>query len=123
MTVRVTATEVKEIIVTTVEDSVVDVMIASANLLVTDQLAGELSAGLLKEIERWLSAHLLSMSLQRQTIKEEIGGDTNEQYATLGLNLDGSSYGQTVKMLDTTGLLANLGKSKGVITAVTSFED
>ncbi len=120
---RVTAANVKEIISTTQENDIVDVIITSANLLVTQTLNSQgLSDNLMKEIERWLSAHFLAMSLERQTEREEIGGDTNEQYAKLGQGLNGSTYGQTVKMLDTSGLLdAVLGKKKASIIAVTSF--
>jgi len=124
MAKRVTATEVKQIITTTQEDYIIDVFIESANLLVTSILADSgLSSDLLKEIERWLSAHFLSMSFERQTIREEIGGDTSEQYSKLGHGLSASTYGQTVKMLDTTGMMdAAINKKMASITAVTSFE-
>ena len=121
---RVTATEVKQIIETTQTDTIVDVFIGSANILVTDILSDQgLSSDLMKEIERWLSAHLLATTLERQTVREEIGGDTNEEYSKLGYGLDSTTYGQTVKVLDTSGMLAaTIGKRKAIITAVTSFE-
>lgn len=124
MAVRVTKAEVKLIIDTDVSDDVLDALILPANLIVTDQLTDSgHSVALLKEIEKWLTAHLIKMSWERATIREEIGGDTKEQYSKLGLNLDASTYGQTVKMLDTSGILFRLGQIKSTINAVTSFED
>lgn len=119
---RVDAKDVKKIMNTSIVDSVVDSFIVTANLLVTTHLAGELAETLLKEIEKFLSAHMISITVDRQTVREEIGGDTNEQYAKLGLQLDSSTYGQMVKFLDSTGILGNLGRKLSTIVAVTSFE-
>src|SRR3990167_11412597 len=55
---RVTSIEVKEIISTDIAD--LTAYITAANLLVTEVLGGLLSDALLKEIERWLSAHLIA---------------------------------------------------------------
>ena len=118
---RTTAAEVQQIIDTEVSTTIIDVMITPAKLVVTSELGGELSSALLTEIEKWLAAHLIKMSWEKDKESVKIG-EAEEKYAKLGLNLDGSTYGQTVKLLDTTGKLANLGKKEASITAVESFE-
>lgn len=106
---RVTADEVKEIIETT---KTIDAFITAANLTVTDLLGSstDLSTAQLKEIERWLSAHLIACGWDANTRSETIG-DVSVTYAlgTLGKGLDLTAYGQMVKVLDTTGVLACSG--------------
>ena len=59
---RVTATEVKVIITTALSDTAVEAFIDMANLEVTNTVTCGLAAATLKEIERWLSAHLISIT-------------------------------------------------------------
>jgi len=118
---RTTAADVQLIIDTEVSTTIIDAMITTANLLVTDQLTGEHSDSILAEIEKWLTAHLIKMSWEKDTEKVKIG-EAEERYSKLGLGLDGSTYGQMVKVLDTSGNLSNLGKKKASITSVESFE-
>jgi len=71
---RVVDAEVREII--DVDSSITSLtpFITVANLLVTDKLAGTgLSAEMLKEIERWLSAHFVAIRDPRAK-SESIGG-------------------------------------------------
>lgn len=126
MAVRTTKEEVKKIIDVSTEtsDDSIDSMIATANLIVNSNLVDEgLSDTILTEIEKYLTCHLLSMTLERQPERIEIGGDTSEQYPKLGKGLEMTTYGQMVITLDTTGKLKNLGLKKAVITAVESFDD
>jgi len=104
---RVTDDEVKEIIETSITTTP---FITVANLIVTERLANEgLGDSLLKEIERWLAAHLVAIRDQRP--QNERIGDANITYqGRSGLGLDATQYGQQVKILDTSGKLANLGK-------------
>lgn len=107
---RVTSSEVKEIIATSLTD--VTAFITPANLIVTEKLANSgLSDDHLKEIEKWLSAHFVAIRdprLQSQSI-----GSISEAYQVgTGVDLDSTSYGQQVKLLDTTGLISSLGKQK-----------
>jgi len=121
---RTTAAKVKEIISTDQADSVIEAFILGAVAIVTENLeTSGLSEDTLAEIERWLAAHLMAVTLERQPI--EMGGgpapsirftDHYEQ----GLSL--TSYGQMAMTLDTSGTLASLGLKSASITAVTSFE-
>ncbi len=119
---RVTSDEVKEIINSALTNLIP--FIAAANTLVTDELSGlGLSATRLKEIERWLAAHLVAVSRDRslgQVVEKEIG-KTREKYMSFpsGLAINSSSYGQQAALLDTTGTLANLGRKKAAFRVVT----
>ena len=118
MAIRVNVPEVKEII--DLDDSITNAQIQAfiivANRVVEDQLIGEgINVDTLKEIERWLTAHFLTVRDPR--LKSSRIGDSKDEYAMskLGSNLDGSMYGQQVKMLDSSNTLANIGKKKAYL--------
>jgi hypothetical protein len=77
---RVTATEVKAIMDgVTLADAVIDSYIIGANTIVTDNLGSStLSVAMLKEIERWLAAHLVAITRERTAKKEGAGGASIE---------------------------------------------
>ena len=123
---RVTATEVKAIMDgVTLADSVIDSYITGANIVVTDNLGiSGLSIGMLKEIERWLSAHLVAITRERQAKKEGAGGASIEYTGEWGSGLKSTSYGQMALALDSTGVLAGLeGKSAGMYAVPTTYID
>jgi len=106
---RTTTDEVESIVEV---DSSLDVtpFITVANLLVTQKLTGlGYSVGYLKEIERWLAAHFVAIR-QKQEKSVTIGDASASYYGQSGLGLDFTSYGQQVKIMETTGTLLNLGK-------------
>ena len=109
---RVTGAEVKAIITTVKTDDEVENFITPANLIVTDVLTGSgHSAALLKEIEKWLSAHFVAIDDKSARIVEEKAGDaTNKYEGRTGMRLNFTRYGQQVLLLDTSGSLADLGK-------------
>lgn len=112
---RVTATEVKEIIDTSLTDAQINTMITAANLTVTKHLGDQgLSSDLLKEIERWLSAHFCHARDPREQEKSIDSTRVKFQGQT-GLGLDATFYGQQVKVLDPTGRLAKLGQKRATI--------
>lgn len=83
----------------------------AANSIVTANLgSSELGVSTLTEIEKWLAAHLYTIKLGGQVQREKIGETDISYNITTGVGLDSTLYGQTVKMLDTTGILSNLGK-------------
>ena len=114
---RVEPHEVKEIIKTARVD--IEAFITASNSLVTDVLGGEgLGTVRLKEIERWLAAHFLSHAGTDKTVGqvvEEQIGDTRRRFsdgqAAFG-KLDSSRYGKMALLLDTTGKLAGLGRTR-----------
>ena len=122
---RTTATEVKAIMDNcTVDDTVVDVFIISANAVVTKVFSGDTVIGstMKEEIERWFTAHMLASTLCRTTTKEKIGEASVEYTGTFRDNLSSTPYGQVVLTLDLTGKMANIGKKRASIYSVTSFE-
>lgn len=117
-TIRVTDAEVAAILDTSVvsftpfilaASILVDVNLATPAILTdTEQL---------KEIARWLAAHLFAI-MERQARKEETGETLAEYYGKADMGLDFTPYGQQVKVLDTSGTLANLGKKKAGFTTI-----
>jgi hypothetical protein len=125
MAFRVNVKEVKDIIKTTLEASIINACIQSANLTVTAILGDstDITAAQLKEIERWLSAHFLASSRQRQAQEKTIGEAKVKYSGKTGKGLESTTYGQMVMQLDTTGLIAaKLGMKKPTSIAITSFE-
>ena len=116
---RVEQNEVRDIITTSRTD--LQPFIIAANLLVTDVLGEtDLLTAQLKEIERWLSAHFVSISDggSGEVIEREIG-ETRIKYAVItGKNLGNTRYGQQALFLDTTGLLSKVGKSRARFDAL-----
>lgn len=119
---RVTATEVKQILDdSTLLDSIVDTYILGANALVNSAL-GTGNTDLLKEIERWMAAHMIAVTRERMAQKEQAGSAMIQYIGDYKGGLDSSPYGQMVKTLDTTGLMATLGGKSASTYAVKSFD-
>lgn len=105
-------------------DATVTAYIDAANATVNENLSGEgLSAALLIQIEKWLSAHYMAIARVR-TSKKEKGGTAEIGYIDYyGKGLDLSEYGQTVQALDSTGILASLGGKSASVFAIPNFDD
>ena len=125
MAVRVTATEVKAILDTdtTLTDPQIEAIIVSANVMVNEVMASTEVTDILTELERWLSAHMIAISKDRQVIKAEAGGAGVTYTGAYGLGLKSTSYGQMVLTLDTTGAFAALGVKSASLKAITSFDE
>lgn len=132
---RVTASEVKEILVTVLTGSQLDPFITVANLIVTEKLGNSgLGNSLLKEIERWLSAHFIyisnpayssSQKNAKGVIVSERTGESSVTYSDVAKNiyrnlglLSSTTYGQQAITIDLTGTLANLGKQRASISVL-----
>ena len=121
MAVRVTSADVIAIMDgVTVSEGDINMYILSANTLVNSVL-GTGTTDLLKEIERWFTAHLIASTRERMALKEEAGTAKITYTGTYEMGLESTPYGQTVKILDTTGLMATLGKKTASIYAIKSF--
>ena len=122
---RVTVAEIKEIIETAMTDGDITAFTTAANLTVTDVLGDStaLSLDQLKEIERWLTAHLIASTRERMALTEGAGGAEITSTGEWGSGLSSTPYGQMVMMLDTTGGLKSLDKKRASILAVTSFDE
>ena len=81
--------------------------IATATLLVTERLVGHYSDARLREIERWLAAHLASTSgsspASSGQVSEVRAEEISVKYATD--TLDSSRFGEQVALLDYKGIL------------------
>jgi hypothetical protein len=127
MAARVTAAEVKSILDNcTLSTPVIDSFIAGATALVDDVLGSSgLSTTTLKEIERWLAAHMISVTPvgDRLTVEEGAGSAYMKYAGLYGMGLEASSYGQMVLTLDSSGNMASLSKRKARIKSIQSFDD
>jgi len=104
-----TPDEIQEIVATELTTERIQAYIDGANALVESALFGKgLPDVLLKEIERWLSAHLLVTTSQRQLEKASAGPAGATFFGKSGAGLNSSTYGQTVLHMDTTGTLQQL---------------
>ena len=122
---RTTEAEVKAIMDNcTVDNSVITPFLTAASELVTQVFSGDstLSDTLLEEIEKWLTAHMLACTICRTTSQEQVGDVSVKYTGYWSKNLESTSYGQMVLVLDITGKMANLGKKGASIHAVTSFD-
>ena len=125
MAVRTTSTEVKQILDGCILDgTVIDVFIAAASRLIDSVYAADttMSDAQLEDIETWLSAHMIASTIHRQTSQEEVDGASVKYTGYWSKDLESTSYGQMVKMLDISGKMANVGKKEAKMTAITSFE-
>ena len=115
MTARVTATQVKEIIETNIEDSVILAsMIDTANVYVNTHLDGYgYSDDMLEKIELYLSAHFVAITEEGGALKYSKYGDASDAWDTskLGGGLNSTRFGMTALSLDTSGILANVGSA------------
>jgi hypothetical protein len=106
---RVTGTDVRAIIATSLDDAALLPFITPANQLVDELLLDKgLGEPRLKEIERWLAAHFVALREPRDTLRGV--AESRHQYETpaVGQFLNGTRYGQMAIMLDTSGTLAAL---------------
>lgn len=123
MAARVTANDVRAILnETELSDAIIETYISSANVLVDQVLSyTSLSANVLREIERWLTAHMIVLSRERLTREEGAGGAKVVYMGVDGKGLEATPYGQMVLELDTTGKLAALASKHAWIKTIRSF--
>jgi len=118
---------------TTLSNIIIEAYINSANVMVTEVLGGtDLSDDTLTEIERWVAAHMVASTRERQAIKEAAGTASITYTGAYGVGLKSTSYGQMALTLDTSGLLAiasggaklaSGGAKFAFIKAITSFDE
>lgn len=125
MSVRTTKTAVRYVIQTALADDAIDALIKQANLMVTRVVGNEgLAEDLLKDLETWLTAHLIAVGKERQPISEKVG-DIWLTFEKTGMKgyLSSTSYGQTVLFLDTTGNFQKRSLKQASITAIKQNDD
>ena len=120
MATRTNSSEVKQIISTSVDP----LPFIKAASIIVDRISdrdedGDLSTNDLREIERWVAAHLIA-STRDPAVMEDRTGDTTVKYflGTPGKGLEMTPYGQQAMLLDVTGRLASMGKPRASIKAI-----
>lgn len=114
---RVTATEVKEILDTSLTDAAVSTWIDIASDQVDDIAAfnGDISTTRLGNIELMLSAHYATTQDPRHESASSSSRNVSYEGET-GMNLMASKYGQNAVQLDPTGLLRDSQKQKATLS-------
>lgn len=118
---RITETDVRAIMETGLEDQEILAIIGVANRIITEDLASAgLSTSRLKDIESYLTAHLISIGKERQALTERINDIwiTYQGDFEFSNSLLTTTYGQMVVMLDTSGILGRSGKQKARIRSI-----
>jgi hypothetical protein len=107
---RVTEYDVQDILPTTIP---LHPFILAATTIVDHHLGTlGLSAALLKEIERWLTAHLVCVRQPRWTEMRDGDTATVLEQGDMGKGLYATRYGAQVALLDPTGILVGIGVKK-----------
>lgn len=89
--------------------------ITTAGRIVTTYITPKYPANIASEIELWLAAHLVSMSNHRQMKTKGGGGSASTTYTgEFDKGLDATTFGQTVKFLDSLKILAGMDDDKGL---------
>ncbi len=121
---RTSNAEVLKISDTALTTSQIDNIIEFANRSVTNTLGGEgLTIALLKDIETWLTAHLIAVGKERQPEGEKVGDIWLTYQKKINEGLRSTSYGQMVLSLDTSGKFQQSMKQKVSIRAVKQIQE
>ena len=124
---RTTVDDVKNILDDTgLSDAILLAFVNSANVFVTATLTGKsLSDAVMEEIEKWIAAHMVTITRERVAKKEGAGGAFIEYAGEWGRGLASTSYGQMAINLDTSETLQALADGKRTATsrAIISFDD
>ncbi len=120
---RVTPAEVKLILPDSeLTDPVLTAFITSANNLVNAVLTEYLSETMLTEVEKWLTAHMITSTVERMATREGAGGAEIFYTGKYGQNLTSTPFGQMVLSLDPSGRMAALGGKTVSMIAIPNFD-
>jgi len=120
MAKRVVASEVRQIMENcTLDDPTIDAYIVGANAIVIG-VFGDDTSTLSKEIEKWLTAHMIASSKQRQGLIEKLGDAAITYTGKFETELKSTTYGQMVLTLDISGKMGKIGKREASIYTITS---
>lgn len=101
----ITIDEVRAIIPTTIPDEDMVHFIEFADAMMDVLRETDLPPKIMKEINRWMTAHLIASSRERQAREEGAGGAYIKYTGMSYTGLRGTTYGQQAIALDTTGTL------------------
>ena len=121
--------DVRAIITTAADDTAITACLASANAFLTDlfDATDKISEATIKEIERWLTAHLIASTITQQVSEAKAGSAEVKFQGTTGMRLDATRYGQNAVSLDPTNKLSDVVKGERrpikVIGVETDYDD
>lgn len=119
----VTATDIRAIMDTSLQDSEIEVYIPMSETILNSILSGyTIDDSVMDLLITWVTAHLISISKDRQAQQEKAGTASITYTGKYEMNFTMTSYGQMAITLDPTGELANAHKMKASVTAVKSFK-
>lgn len=119
MAARVTSSEVKVIVSTSIAD-VTTPFIDMATLIVDEDLADTgMSAARLTKIELYLAAHFVVMTEERGGLTRTRTGDAEDYFRQFtGDGLKSSRYGVAAMQLDSSGVLSTIGQHRATFEAL-----
>ena len=121
---RTDSETVKNIIDTSLENDAIVPFIELASRMVDDKLTGQgMSDDKLKDIETWLTAHLIAITKERQARSEKVGDITFEFTDIESTGLRSTTYGQMAVMLDDSGALEKASKKRAYIKSIAQYPD
>lgn len=122
---RTNALEVQEILTTSIGEGPITTFIGVANRMVTAILGEDttLSTAQLRDIECWLTAHLIASVKERMPENEKVSEASIKYLGQFTQGLDSTPYGQMVRAIDITGKMDQIGKKIIDVYAVKSFDD
>ena len=124
MAVLATVSDVEELMQETLDDSYVDSILTTVDLVLTkifENYSGDLSNSLLTEFQKYYAAHLIASTTKRMGAEENVGDAAIKYMGSFSTGLDSTPYGQMLKLLDVTGMLAKSGKTAASIYAIKNF--
>jgi len=123
---RVTVAEVNQILDNSPisDDAIITAIITDANTLITNATVNyDYSTDELKILEKWLSAHLISMSVYRTVAEEGLDVGKVKYTGKAGKGLDATPYGQTLLSFDRLGAMKRLDlKEARFIVVETNYD-
>jgi hypothetical protein len=120
---RTTPLLVQQVIETALTTTEILEVIQYANRMVTNFLNGSgLTAAELKDIETFLTAHIIAITKERQTKEERVGDIWVKYYDNPTGWLESTSYGQTAMMMDTSGLLQKQSKKRASFVSINQVD-
>ncbi len=126
MAVLATYTEVQTLMQdTTINSTYITSVLTTVDLMLTEvyeDYTGSISTSLLTELQKYYAAHIIASTTSRMSSMEKLGDAQVQYIGKWGTGLDSTPYGQMLKLLDPSGLIAKSGKIAASIYAIKSFD-
>lgn len=122
---RTTVADVRAVIPTGLDNNEINLLAGIANRMVTNNLGTStaLDDATKKDIETYLTAHLIAIGKERQTKIERVDDIWVEYKELIGEGIRSTTYGQAVTMLDPTGIMERSTMRKAFIRAIEQNPD